>query len=127
MALQHVPWWPLPLVPMLLFLPRLSQASPEGPTGYGRSDGEAPKAGKGPLGSLLLREATCCGMKTLRQPFGEVTWGGPEASDFAGKPMVGRQRWAYPALVSHLLGTGGPCPQAFVKGQGLPFQGSIKC
>ena len=111
-------------------MPRPSQAGPEGPTGYGRSDGEAPKAGKGALGSLLLREATCCGMKTLRQPFGEVMWGGPEASHFAEKPMVGRRGGggAYPALVSHLLRTGGPCPQAFVKGQeGLPFQGSIKC
>lgn len=111
---------------MLLFLPQLSQAGPKGPTGYGRSDGVAPEAGKGPLGSLLLREATCCVMKTLRQPFGEVTWGGPEAQTSQRSPgMVGRQWGAYPALISHLLRTGGPCSWAFVKGQGLTFQGSI--
>ena len=39
--------------------------------------------------------------------------------------MVGRQWGAYPALISHLLRTGGPCSWAFVKGRGLTFQGSI--
>lgn len=94
------------------------------PAGCGRSDGVAPEAGKGPWVTSFERSHLV-------------------SSQHSGSPLV-RSRGEDPRLLglcrSPWLETGGlscfglspaqnrgPCPQAFVKGQGLPFQGSINC